>query len=197
MQYRKVLLSCILVLSFFAVLPAQTKSEDEEILRVDTQVIDVPIVVTDKIGKPLLNLKQSNFTVYEDGKPQEITDFAATAAPFEVALLLDTSGSTRSDLALIQRAAANFIASLRPGDKVSVIAYNSQTKDRQSVAVSEVFTGLTERPRVNQRCRRARQNQQRNAVLRQPSANHGKGFRRQTFGRISRAARARRSDRRR
>ncbi|HEX8636899.1 MAG TPA: VWA domain-containing protein, partial [Pyrinomonadaceae bacterium] len=54
-----------------------------------------------------------------------------------------TSGSTRSDLALIQRAAENFIASLRPGDKVSVIAYNSQTKDRQTVAVSEILTGLT------------------------------------------------------
>jgi Ca-activated chloride channel family protein len=143
MQYRKVLLSCLLVFGFFIVAPAQDKTEEEEILRVDTQVIDVPIIVTDKSGKPIVNLKRGNFKVYEDGKPQEITDFTATAAPFEVALLLDTSGSTRSDLALIQRAAENFIASLRPGDKVSVIAYNSQTKDRQSIAVSEVLINLT------------------------------------------------------
>jgi VWFA-related protein len=143
MQFNKFFLLLIFTLIFAADLWAQNKSEDEEILRVDTQVIDVPIVVTDKTGKPLVNLKQSNFTVFEDGKPQEITDFTATAAPFEVALLLDTSGSTRSDLALIQRAAANFISSLRPGDKVSVIAYNSETRDRQSVAVSEVLTGLT------------------------------------------------------
>ncbi|HEX8638524.1 MAG TPA: hypothetical protein VF692_10710, partial [Pyrinomonadaceae bacterium] len=86
MQYRKGLLSCVLVLIFFAVLRAQDKSGEDEILRVDTQIIDVPIVVTDKNGKPLVNLKQSNFKVYEDGKPQEITDFTATAAPFEVAL---------------------------------------------------------------------------------------------------------------
>src|SRR5215213_1968953 len=106
------LLICISLL--IVNLSAQTeKKEDDEVIRVDTQLVDVPIVVTDKGGKPILNLRQNNFIVYEDGKPQEISEFAATNAPFEVALLLDTSGSTRSDLTLIQRAAANFIASLR------------------------------------------------------------------------------------
>jgi Ca-activated chloride channel homolog len=120
------------------------KNNEEEVLRVDTQLIDVPIVVADKLGKPLLNLKQNNFVVYEDGRRQEISDFAATNAPFEVALLLDTSGSTRSDLQLIQRAAENFIDSLRPGDKVSIIAFRSSISDGKSVAVSEVLTTLTD-----------------------------------------------------
>lgn len=127
---------------FSAAVLAQDK--DDEVLRIDTQVVDVPVIVTDKTGKPLLNLKQSNFVIYEDGRRQEISDFAATAAPFEVALLLDTSGSTRADLALIQRAAANFIASLRAGDKVSIIAYKSEKKDKQSTAVSEVISLLTD-----------------------------------------------------
>ena len=69
--------------------------DDDDVIRVDTQIIDIPVVVTDKDGKPVLNLKKNNFVVYEDGKVQEISDFSATAAPFEVALLLDTSGSTR------------------------------------------------------------------------------------------------------
>jgi VWFA-related protein len=88
------------------------KNEDDEVLRIDTQLVDVPIVVTDKNGKPLLNLKQSNFIVYEDGKTQEISNFSTTSAPFEVALLLDTSGSARGDLELIQRAATHFIVLL-------------------------------------------------------------------------------------
>ncbi len=117
---------------------------DDEVLRVNTQIVDVPIVVTDKAGKPLLNLKQSNFVVYEDGQRQEISDFAATSAPFEVALLLDTSGSTRSDLQLIQRAAENFITSLRPGDKVSIIAFRSNVRDNKSVADCEILTALTD-----------------------------------------------------
>ena len=54
--------------------------DDDDVIRVDTQIIDVPVVVTDKDGKPILNLKKNNFVIYEDGKSQEITDFSATAA---------------------------------------------------------------------------------------------------------------------
>jgi Ca-activated chloride channel homolog len=120
------------------------QTKPDEVIKVDTQLIDVPLVVMDRSGKPILNLKQSNFIVYEDGKRQDVTAFAATSAPFEVALLLDTSGSTRADLQLIQRAAQNFIDSLRPGDRVSVIAYRSDAKNGQSSAISEVLSGLTD-----------------------------------------------------
>lgn len=123
--------------------PKPPVEEVEEVLRVDTQLVDVPIVVTDKAGKPLLNLKPNNFVVYEDGKRQEATEFAATSAPFEVALLLDTSGSAREDLELIKRAAANFIASLRAGDKVSIVAFKSTIKDNKTVAATEVLSALT------------------------------------------------------
>ncbi len=120
------------------------KDEPEEVLRVDTQLVDVPVIITDKTGKPITNLKQANFVVYEDGKRQELTDFSATGAPFEVALLLDTSGSTRSDLGLIQRAAENFIASLRAGDRVSIIGFDTKIRDGKKVAASEVLTALTD-----------------------------------------------------
>lgn len=120
----------------------QTKPEDQEI-KVDTDLIEVPFVVTDKDGKPILNLKENNFVVYEDGKLQELTDFSASSAPFEVALLLDTSGSTLAELPLIKRAAQNFIASLRPGDRVSIIAYRAQREAGRANAVSEVIIPLT------------------------------------------------------
>jgi Ca-activated chloride channel family protein len=146
MRLTKVFLMLILSVSLTLSLFAQDKKaeEEEEPLRIDTQLVDVPFVVTDKAGKPLLNLKKNNFIVYEDGKPQEIMDFNATAAPFEIALLLDTSGSTRADLPLIQRAAENFIASLRPGDRVSIIAYQTVIKDNRKVAVSDVLSNLTD-----------------------------------------------------
>jgi Ca-activated chloride channel family protein len=145
MRFDKFLMLLIFSLTVSAALYAQDKktAEDEEIVRIDTQLVDVPFVVTDKSGKPLLNLKQSNFILYEDGKRQEISDFAATSAPFEVALLLDTSGSARSDLELIKRAAENFIGSLRTGDRVSIIAFRSERDGNKSVAVSEVLAPLT------------------------------------------------------
>ena len=124
-------------------LPQPVEKEDE-IVRIDTQLIDVPIVVTDKTGNPLRDLKQSNFVVYEDNKKQEITEFATTNAPFEVALLLDTSGSTRRDLRLIKRAAAIFIKSLRPGDKVSIVSFTSIEEDGKLRSIGDVVIPLTD-----------------------------------------------------
>lgn len=148
MRFKILCFLLILSSNISGILLAQVKNDpkkdDDEVLRIDTQLVDVPIVVNDKTGKPLLNLKQSNFVVYEDGARQEISDFSATTAPFEVALLLDTSGSTRSDLQLIQRSAESFIASLRPGDRVSIIAYKTGNDGKQKFAVSEVVSGLTD-----------------------------------------------------
>ena len=119
------------------------KSGDDEVIRVDTELVEVPVVVTDRAGKPVLDLKQSNFIVSEDGKPQQVTDFTTSAAPFEVALLLDTSGSTRSELQLIQRAAQHFISSLRPGDRVALIAFQTDASDGRATPKSEIISDLT------------------------------------------------------
>ncbi len=124
--------------------PPPLIEDKNEIVRIETRLVDVPIVVTDKGGKPLLNLKPANFLVYEDGKKQEVAEFSTTTEPFEVALLLDTSGSTRGDLRLIQRAAAGFISSLRSGDRVSIVAFKTAVRDGKSVAVSDVLTTLTD-----------------------------------------------------
>ncbi|MBP7415526.1 MAG: VWA domain-containing protein, partial [Pyrinomonadaceae bacterium] len=112
-------------------------------IRVDTQLVDVPIAVSSANGMPLRGLTKSNFIIFEDGKRQETVDFSTTAAPFEVALLLDTSSSARNDLLLIQRAAQSFIANLRPGDRVAVIAFNTGRDSTRAFAVSEILMGLT------------------------------------------------------
>lgn len=138
----------LLALSFGAVALGQDKAppknEEDEVVRVETELVDVPVVVTDRTGKPVLNLKQNNFTVYEDGKTQELADFAATSAPFEVALLLDTSGSTRGDLQLIQRSAQSFIDSLRPGDRVSIIAFKTAIDGQRKAAAADLVIELTD-----------------------------------------------------
>lgn len=142
--------SAILLLLFSLVaassLAAQVTKpgEKEEVIRVDTQLVNVPIAVIAANGIPVRSLKSANFVVYEDGKRQEVVDFSTVAEPFEVALLLDTSGSARADLQLIQRAALDFIAGLRPGDRVAVIAFNTDRRSTQPVAVSEVLSQLTD-----------------------------------------------------
>lgn len=134
---------CLVVLFSLKAQAQNDKSGKDEVIRVDTQIVDVPVAVTNAKGMAVAGLKQSNFVVYEDGKRQEIADFSATAEPFEVALLLDTSGSTRNDLQLIQRAALDFINSLRAGDRVAIIAYNTGRDNRTAFAITEVVSFLT------------------------------------------------------
>ncbi|MCA1816740.1 MAG: VWA domain-containing protein [Acidobacteria bacterium] len=117
---------------------------EDDVLRVDTQLIPVPVVVRDKAGRPVANLRAENFVLYEDGRPQRITNFSTTDAPFEIALLLDTSGSTREDIGLIRRAANLFIESLRPGDRVAVVSFNTKKEGSTSLATVEVKTPLTD-----------------------------------------------------
>lgn len=125
----------------------ESKKPDEldegDVVRVDTQLVSVPAVVTDSAGRPLSGLRPENFRIIEDGQPQTIANFGTTETPFEIALLLDTSGSTRDDVALIRAAANSFIAALRPGDRVGVVAFNTAQTVAEPIAAVEVLTPLT------------------------------------------------------
>lgn len=126
--------------------PTNTPAEEVDegdIVRVETQLVSVPAVVTDRNGRPLAGLKLENFAVLEDGKAQTLTNFATTETPFEIALLLDTSGSTREDLGLIRDAANAFIAALRPGDRVAIVAFKNRQDDGIPMATVALQSSLT------------------------------------------------------
>src|SRR4029077_10344006 len=121
---------------------AAEEVSEGDVVRVETQLVTVPAVVTDRNGHPLTGLRAENFSVLEDGKPPTLTNFATTETPFEIALLLDTSGSTREELGLIRDAANVFINALRPGDKVGIVAFNNTPKNGTPLATVEVLSGL-------------------------------------------------------
>jgi hypothetical protein len=111
--------------------PTPGEEVDEgDVVRVETQLVSVPAVVTDRSGRPMAGLRLDNFTLLEDGKPQHLTNFATTETPFEIALLLDTSGSTRNDLGLIRDAATAFIRALRAGDRVAIVAFKNMDREK-------------------------------------------------------------------
>ena len=127
--------------------PTSTPTEEVaegDVVRVETQLVSVPAVVTDRNGHPLSGLRPENFTLLEDGKPQQITNFATTETPFEIALLLDTSGSTREELGLIRDAANAFISALRPGDRVAIVAFNNTPRNGSLMATVEVASPLAD-----------------------------------------------------
>jgi VWFA-related protein len=127
--------------------PTTSKPEDVDegdVVRVDTQLVSVPAIVTNPQGRPVSGLTKQNFIVFEDGQKQDIANFGTTDAPFEVALLLDTSGSTRADVNLIRQAANSFINALRPGDRIAVVAFKDRTSGGSTLATVEVLSQLTD-----------------------------------------------------
>jgi Ca-activated chloride channel family protein len=98
-------------------------SEDSHTIHLEVAMVSLPVVVTDKEGRRITDLQKEDFQVFENGVQQEIAGFAATDEPVDVALLLDTSGSTEYDLAKIQNAAIDFVNELHPDDEVAVLSF--------------------------------------------------------------------------
>lgn len=117
--------------------------DEGDVVRVETQLVTIPAVIRNSAGRPLAGLRRENFIVFEDNQQQSISNFATTEAPFEIALLLDTSGSTREDIALIRQAASAFINSLRAGDRVAVVAFNAEGEGTTVRATVELVSQLT------------------------------------------------------
>ena len=70
-----------------------------------TQMVPLTVTVTDRAGHYVPDLPAAAFTIFEDGKPQTVSHFAALEAPVDLALLLDNSSSMRPDFPLAQEAA--------------------------------------------------------------------------------------------
>ena len=97
---------------------------DDDVVRVDTTLVTVPLKVVDRDGKYIPDLRREDFRLFEDDAPQEIAYFASVEKPFTVALLIDTSGSTRFRLEEMQAAAISFVNQLRPEDRVMVVSFD-------------------------------------------------------------------------
>ncbi|HLN98579.1 MAG TPA: VWA domain-containing protein [Pyrinomonadaceae bacterium] len=128
--------------------PATDEVEEGDVVRVETQLVSVPAVVTNSAGRPITGLSAGNFLLFENGQQQKIANFATTEAPFEIALLLDTSGSTRADVDLIRQAANAFINALRPGDRIAIVAFNTAREGQAIAAKVEVLSKLTDDRKV-------------------------------------------------
>lgn len=125
-----------------AVPPADTSASggDDEVLKIETNLITIPVSVYDRNGLYIPDLRQSDFKIYEDGAEQEIAYFGTSDKPFTVILLIDVSPSTEFKIEEIQAAATAFVDQLKPADNVMVIEFDSSvhvlaelTNDRQKI----------------------------------------------------------------
>ncbi|MDQ3321205.1 MAG: VWA domain-containing protein [Acidobacteriota bacterium] len=121
--------------------PVETVAEEEEeVVKVETNLVTIPVSVYDRNGLYIPNLRQSDFKIFEDGSEQEVAYFGASEKPFTVILLIDTSPSTEYKIEEIQAAATAFVDQLKPQDNVMVIEFDGNvrvlteaTGDRQKI----------------------------------------------------------------
>lgn len=113
--------------------------EENDVVRVSTSLITVPAEVLDRNGRYIGNLQKNDFRIYENGVEQQLSYFAAVEQPFTVALLLDVSGSTQSQLQAIRIAANTFIKGLRPNDRLLLVSFDGKINIlTEAVSLSEL-----------------------------------------------------------
>jgi VWFA-related protein len=117
-----------------------------DVVRIDTNLVTVPVSVLDRDGRYISDIRREQFNVFENGAEQKIAYFEATEKPFTVALLLDTSGSTFFHLWEIKEAAINFAKQLRPQDRVFIVTF-----DRLVMLLTEATNDLNVVTEVVQR----------------------------------------------
>ncbi|MFN0119047.1 MAG: VWA domain-containing protein [Blastocatellia bacterium] len=104
------------------------KDAQEPGIVVPTILVTVPVVVTDGFGNFVTGLKKEDFMVREDGRQQEIQELYDEEKAFSVALLIDTSRSTKQSLGDIRKAAQAFIKQLQPRDRVMIVTFDEQIR---------------------------------------------------------------------
>jgi VWFA-related protein len=117
-------LFCLILLIFTNGIFAQS----DQVQKNKKTLISVPVTVSDRDGRYISGLKKDDFLLYENDVEQKIASFTTYDEPLDIALLLDTSGSTKNSLEEIKDAAKDFIELLNPKDRCVIATFDSQVK---------------------------------------------------------------------
>jgi len=113
--------------------PTPTPTPPEEIdpestVRINTELVQLHVRVIDRNNRPINNVSQNEFHVFEDGVPQNIEGFTREDVPISYGLAVDTSGSLRSQLQSVIDAGKTIINSNKPGDETFLVRFISSDK---------------------------------------------------------------------
>jgi VWFA-related protein len=111
--------------------------------RVNVEVVQVTVTVTDDRGRFVGGIPRSAFRVFEDGKPQTITYFASADVPLELIVAVDISGSMTTSMPKLKKAVKDFLAAVPAKDQVTLLGFNDNV-----FALTRKTTDPSERARA-------------------------------------------------
>jgi Ca-activated chloride channel homolog len=106
--------------------PSETSDSGAFVFRKEVEEVQLHATVLDEKQRLITNLDRNAFTVYEDGKPQNITSFRHEDIPVAMGIVIDNSGSMREKRAKVNQAALNLVRSSNPHDEVFVVNFNDE-----------------------------------------------------------------------
>jgi len=92
--------------------------------RVDVDVVQVTVTVSDGRGKFVRSIPQAAFHVFEDGRPQTVTHFTSEDVPLELVAAIDISGSMAPAMPKLKTAVKEFLGDVPPQDQVTLLGFN-------------------------------------------------------------------------
>lgn len=126
--FKSLTILTVLLMFSSATIKSQETTTDDETISVETVLLNVPVIVGNRDGSYLNGLKKENFYIVENGVKRPIDFFADDSAPLNVAIMIDTSGSTSLVMDEIKDAANDFIKVLRPEDQALIASFDTRTK---------------------------------------------------------------------
>jgi len=105
--------------------PTPPKDKIDEVIRIDTKLVMLTATVTDKNRRYRTNLKQSDFTVCENGVEQKLEYFnTGDRVPISLGIIFDTSGSMEDKIESVQDAVEHFVKFVGPGDEIFLVQFS-------------------------------------------------------------------------
>ncbi len=101
-------------------------------IRVDSNLVLIPVTVTDPLNRFVTGLERENFKIFEDKKEQEISQFSSEDAPLSIGVIFDCSGSMGHKLEKSKLAVAQFFKTANPDDEFFLVQFNDSADLIQS-----------------------------------------------------------------
>ncbi|HEY0081011.1 MAG TPA: VWA domain-containing protein [Pyrinomonadaceae bacterium] len=119
--------------------PADAIEDDEDVVRVTSNLVVVPVSVTDAKGEPVAGLKLEDFRLEEEGRRQELAQVGdADQVPLDIAILFDVSSSVSERYKFQQQAAARFLKDvLKPSDRAAIFSITDKPRLEQALASAD------------------------------------------------------------
>jgi Ca-activated chloride channel family protein len=118
------------------------KKDDDEVFKVESSLVPLPVSVTDQSGRAITNLKLSDFELKVDGKPADIAELSRSEAPIRLAMLFDNSSSVRVAREFEKDAAIKFFRQVLRPEKDLAALFSVSTVTRMEQGLTKDVSSL-------------------------------------------------------